>query len=156
MRVSSKHDRPNHRPRARRRGVLLLAEFVFMFPILILFFLGIVEFHMMVATRIDLLNASPAAARVAASEGYTFKDQANAEADKTAHAVLGTGRLSKNAHVTIIWSQDLPPEATFGQADWVRADVHVKARSVIPDILGWLGFSLGNKIIVVATPVKQE
>jgi Flp pilus assembly protein TadG len=136
--------------------MLMLAELVFLTPILMMFFLGICEFYLMVATRIDLLNASRAAARVAASEGYTFKDKANAEADKTAHAVLGTGRLSRQAHVKIIWSQDLPPEATAGQADWVRAEVNVRARSVVPDVLGWLGFSLGNRLIVVATPEKQE
>jgi TadE-like protein len=141
---------------SRRRGIVMLTELVFITPILLMFFLGICEFYLMVATRIDLLNASRAAARVAGSEGFAFKDQANAEADKTAHAVLGTGRLSQNAKVKIIWSQELPPDATFGQADWVRAEVSVKARSVIPDILGWLGFSLGDKSIVVATPMKQE
>jgi hypothetical protein len=154
MRITTKTQRYGRG--SRRRGMLMLAELVFMTPILMMFFLGISEFYMMVAARIDLLNASRAAARVAASEGFTFKDQANAEADKTAHAVLGSGRLSKNAHVKIIWSQDLPPDATAGQASWVRAEVSVKARSVIPDVLGWLGFSLGNKSIVVATPMKQE
>jgi len=154
MRITTKTRR--HGRGSRRRGVLMLAELVFMTPILMMFFLGISEFYMMVATRIDLLTASRAAARVAASEGFTFKDQAAAEADKTAHAVLGTGRLSKNAKVKIVWSQDLPPDATAGQADWVRAEVSVKARSVIPDVLGWLGYSLGNKSIVVATPMKQE
>ncbi len=141
---------------ARRRGMLMMAELVFLTPLLLMFFMGIAEFYMMVATRIDLLNASRAAARVAGSTGYAFKDQANQQADQTAHAVLGTGRLSKNAHVHIVWAQDLPPTATAGQADWVRAEVSVKARSVIPDILGWVGYGLGDKRIVVATPMKQE
>jgi hypothetical protein len=154
MRINTKNNRSGRG--SRRRGLLMLAELLFITPILMMFFLGISEFYMLVATRIDLLNASRAAARVAASEGYVFKDKAADEADKTAHAVLGTGRLSKNAHVKIIWSQDLPVDQTFGQADWVRAEVNVKARSVIPDILGWLGYSLGNKLIVVATPEKQE
>jgi Flp pilus assembly protein TadG len=145
-----------HGPRNRRRGVLMVAEFVFMTPVLMMFFLGICEFYMMVATRIDLLHASRAAVRVAASESYTYKTQANALADQTGHAVLGTGRLSKNAHVQITWSQDLPPAQTAGQADWVEAAVEVRARSVIPDMLGWLGFSLGNKDIVAATRMKQE
>jgi hypothetical protein len=154
MRVITNSRRPGHG--CRRRGVLMMAELVFLTPLLMTFFLGISEFYMMVATRIDLLNASRAAARVATSEGYTFKSQANAEADKTAHAVLGTGRLSQNAQVNIVWAQDLPPSATQGQADWVRAEVRVRARSVIPDILGWVGYGLGNKYIVVATPMKQE
>src|SRR5689334_11222695 len=103
MRIITNRQRPAQG--ARRRGMLMLAELVFLTPLLMAFFLGISEFYMMVATRIDLLNASRAAARVAASEGYTFKDKANDEADKTAHAVLGTGRLSKNAHVKIVWAQ---------------------------------------------------
>jgi hypothetical protein len=150
MRVTARQDRPG------RRGVLMLAEFVFMAPLLLMFFLGVIEFYMMVATRIDLLHASRAAARVAASEGYAYKAQANAEADATGHAVLGTGRLSQNAHVHITWSQDLPPEKTAGQADWVETEVDVRARSVIPDVLGWLGFSLGDQSLVAATRMKQE
>jgi len=154
MRITTKYERIARR--GPRRGILLLAEFLFMMPILMCFFLGISEFYMMIATRIDLLNASRAAARVAASDGYTFKSQAAADAEKTAKAVLGTGRLSKNGHVHITWSQDLPPSQTAGQSDWVEAEVDVKARSVIPDVLGWVGFSLGNKSIVAATRMKQE
>jgi Flp pilus assembly protein TadG len=154
MRITTKNDRL---PRCtHRRGMLLLAEFLFMMPILMCFFLGICEFYMMIACRIDLLNASRAAARVAASDGYTFKSQANSQAESTARAVLGTGRLSKFGQVHVTWSQDLPPDQTAGQADWVEAAVDVKARSVIPDVLGWLGFSLGNKSIVAATRMKQE
>jgi Flp pilus assembly protein TadG len=141
---------------SRRRGMLMLAELVFMTPILMMFFLGICEFYLMVATRLQLENASRSAVRTAASEGFTFKDLAATEADKTAHAVLGSGRLSHNAKVKIVWSQDLPPDATQGQADWVRAEVTVKARSVIPDVLGWVGFSLGDKSLVAGTAMKQE
>ncbi|HKI33907.1 MAG TPA: TadE/TadG family type IV pilus assembly protein [Gemmataceae bacterium] len=156
MRITTTHPQPTRGPRARRRGVLILAELLFVLPILMMFFLGILEFHMMVATRVDLLNASRAAARVAASDGYTFKTQADTDAHKTAKAVLGTGRLSRFAHVHITWSQDLPPDQTAGQADWVEAKVEVRARSVIPDVLGWLGFSLGGRSIVAATRMKQE
>jgi Flp pilus assembly protein TadG len=134
----------------------MLAELVLVLPVLLMFFLGIVEFYMMVATKIDLLNASRASVRVAASEGYTFKAQADADASGTARAALGSGRLSKFAKVRITWSQDLPPGQTAGAADWVEAEVEVRARSVIPDVLGWLGFSLGNKNLVAATRMKQE
>jgi len=136
--------------------VLILAEFLFTFPLLMMFFLGIVEFYMLVTTRIELLNASRAAVRAAASDGYRYKTQAQADADKTAHAALGSGRLSQFSHVTLVWSQDLPPDQTFGQSDWVEANVDVKIRCVIPDILGWLGFSFGDKHIVTATRMKQE
>ncbi len=154
MRITTKHDRPAHR--SRRRGMLMFAELLFITPILMMFFLGICEFYMMVAVRIDLLNASRAAVRVAASDGYTFKTQANSDAASTGQAALGSGRLAQYGQVHVTWSQDLPPSQTAGQADWVEAKVDVKARSVIPDVLGWLGFSLGNKSIVAATRMKQE
>jgi hypothetical protein len=121
-----------------------------------MFFLAIVEFHMMIATRIDLLNASRAAVRVAASEGYTHKSQAEADAKKTGHAALGSGRLSRCGHVHIRWSQDLPPDKTAGQSDWVEAKVDVRARCVIPDVMGWVGFSLGSRDLVATTRMKQE
>jgi TadE-like protein len=143
------------RNRSRRRGVLILAELLFVFPVLMMFFLGVAEYYMLIAARINLENASRAAVRVAAAGGYADKDQVNQQARETAHAVLG-GRLSEFAHVKIIWSQDLPPEDTFGQADWVEARVAVRARSVIPDVLGWLGFSLGSRELVGDMRMKQE
>jgi len=152
MRISTRTERT----KSGRRGVLILAEFLFTMPLLMMFFLGIVEFYMLVTTRMELLNASRAAVRAAASDGYRFKSQAAADADKTAHAVLGTGRLSEHAHITLVWSQDLPPEQTLGQSDWVEADVDVRARAVIPYILGWLGFSFGNRHLLAATRMKQE
>ena len=159
MRVTTKDGHPVHRCRGRRRGVLMLAELLFLMPLLMMFFLGIVEFYMMVAVKIDLLNASRAAARQAAGEGYgdgVHKAQVQMDADRTARAVLGTGRLSSHAVVTLTWSQDLPPSQTAGAADWVEAEVEVRARRVIPDIMGWLGFSLCNKHLVAATRMKQE
>jgi Flp pilus assembly protein TadG len=134
----------------------MMAEFVFIAPVLMLFFLGITEFYMMVATRISLLEASRAAVRVAASEGYAYKSQAATDADKTAHAALGGGRLSRFSHVHVVWSQDLPADQTSGQADWVEVTVDVRARTVIPDVLAWAGFSLGGRNLAATTIMKQE
>jgi Flp pilus assembly protein TadG len=154
MRIATKQDRSA--PGRRRRGVLMAAELVFIFPVLMMFFLGIVEFYMLVAVKIDLLNASRAAVRTAAGDGYTFKTQASTDATNEAKQVLGTGRLSKNATVTITWAEDLQPSQTAGAPDWVEAKVEVEARKVIPDILGWLGFSLGHRHLVAATRMRQE
>ena len=105
MRITTKHHRTG-----RRRGSLLMAEFVLVAPVLLTFFLGIFEFYLMVATRIDMLEAARGSCRAAASGGYTFKSLAETEADKTGHAILGTGRLSRLARIHITWSQDLKPE----------------------------------------------
>ena len=77
MRISTRTDRPLR----SRRGMLILAEFLFTMPLLMMFFLGIVEFYMLVTTRMELLNASRAAVRAAASDGYRYKSQAK---DQTA------------------------------------------------------------------------
>jgi hypothetical protein len=133
-----------------------MAEFVFVAPVLLMFFLGICEFYMMIATRISLLESSRLAVRVLASEGYGHKSLAEKEATDSARAALGGGRLSRLSHIHVVWSQDLPPDQTSGQADWVEATVDVRARSVIPDVLGWAGFSLGNRRVAASTIMKQE
>jgi Flp pilus assembly protein TadG len=140
----------------RRRGMMLTAELLFVLPILMLALLGVVEFYMMVNVRMDLLNASRAGARVAASGSYAAKAQTDDEVNKTVHAALGTGRLSKFSSVHVTWAQDVPPQQTAGQADWVQVEVSVPLKSVIPDVLGWAGFALGRKPMAAATLMKQE
>jgi len=153
MRITTTHGR---RTRGRRRGVLMVLELFFLIPILMMFMLGIIEFYMMVETRIVMLNASRAGARVAASCGFGHKELAEDEVKKCVHRALGSGRLSKFAKVHVNWSQDLPPDKTAGEPDWVQVEVDVRARCVIPDVLGWLGFTLGEKKLVAGTLMKQE
>ncbi len=153
MRISPTDKRQTHQ---RRRGSILLGELLFTFPILMMFMLGIVQFAMMADIRTQLLGASREGARVASSGGYRHKTDAENEVNATVKRVLGTGRLSRFAKVKVTWTQDLPPCATAGDPDWVEVEVDVRAGCVIPDVLGWLGFSLGNKQMVAATTMKQE
>ncbi len=61
MHVLGRHDR-RPRPAGRRRtGFLMAGELLFVLPILLMFLLGVIQFYMLVETRIDLLNASRAA-----------------------------------------------------------------------------------------------
>jgi Flp pilus assembly protein TadG len=134
----------------------MLAELLLLMPVLMMFMLGVIEFYLMVETRIDLLNASRAGARVAASGGFAHKAAVEDEVRATVHRALGSGRLSKFHKVHVTWSQNLPPEKTAGEPDWVQVEVDVRCRCVIPDILGWLGFTLGEKKLVAGTLMKQE
>jgi len=153
MRITTTHDRP---ARGRRRGILMTAEMFFVVPVLMMLMLGVIQYHMMVETRIDLLNASRAGARGAAGGGYGNKPLVEEEVKALVHRALGSGRLSKFAKVHVTWSQDLPPDKTAGEPDWVQVAVEVRARSVIPDVLGWLGFTLGEKKLIAGTLMKQE
>ncbi len=141
---------------SRRRGVVMTAEMIFVVPVLMMLMLGIIQFYRMVETRIDLLNASRAGARAAAGGGYANKALVEDEVKKLVHRALGNGRLSKSAKVHVTWTQDLPPDKTAGEPDWVQVEVDVRCRSVIPDVLGWLGFTLGENKLVAATLMKQE
>jgi len=155
MRVITRHDCSPGLAGKQRPGFLIAAELLFVLPILMMFLLGVVQFYMLVETRIDLLNASRAGARVAASGGHAYETQVNEEVEKTVHRALGNGRLSKFARVHVTWSQDLNPPPV-GEPDWVQVEVDVRAGCVIPDVLGWVGFTIGNKRIVAATLMKQE
>ena len=153
MRIPATHQRTQ---RGRRRGILMTAELLFVVPVLMMLMLGVIQYHMMIETRIELLNDSRAGARGAVSGGFANKPQVEDEVKALVRRALGDGRLSKAAKVHVTWSQDLPPDKTAGEPDWVQVAVEVRARSVIPDVLGWLGFALGNKKLVAATTMKQE
>jgi Flp pilus assembly protein TadG len=153
MRITPTDKRHTHR---RRRGSLMLGELLFVLPILLMFMLGIVQFAMMADIRTQLLGASREGARVASSGGYRHKVDTENEVKATVHRVLGNGRLSRFSKINVTWTQDLPPDKTAGEPDWVEVEVDVRAGCVIPDVLGWLGFTLGNKKMVAATTMKQE
>ena len=151
------------RERRNRRGVILMMELLFVLPLLLIVLLGIVQFYMLVTAREELLLASRMGARVAAaraSDAHSDSDRADAAAAaiKTAQVALGNGSLSK-ADIEVVWSQDVSktdPTATAGEADWVQVVVKVKARQVVPDVLGWVGFTLGHRDIVAASTMMQE
>jgi hypothetical protein len=156
MRIATSYGRPRPGTGARRGGAIMTVELLFVVPIVLIVLFGVGEFHMLTSTRISLLNASRAGARVAVSGTYANKQQVNDEVRRTVREALGTGRLSRSSHVAVTWSQDLPAKETMGQADWVHVRVDVRARSVIPDVLGMIGFTLGSKQLVGATLMKQE
>jgi hypothetical protein len=134
----------------------LLAELVFSMPVMMMFLFAGIEFHLIGMTRITMLNAARSGARIAASGGYQNKSAVNDAVKKTVHEALGGGRLGRFAHINITWSQDLPPDQTSGQADWVEVETDVQLGRVIPNLLGSVGFSIYRDRLVTATLMKQE
>jgi hypothetical protein len=153
MRITTNDGRPAPQ---RRRGALMAAELLFTMPVLMLFLMGVVEYYLLVTTRIDMLHACRAGSRVAASGSYAYKAQTEDEVKKTVQASLGNGRLERFSEINVVWSQDLPPQETAGQAAWVEVVVKVPPRRVIPDFLGWVGFTVGSKKLVTSVLMKQE
>jgi hypothetical protein len=142
-----------------RAGMILTVELLFVLPILLIVMLGILEYYMLVSAREHMLLAANLGTRVAAaraSDAHSDSDRAAvaAEAIKTAKESLH-GNLDK-AEFEVIWSQDQPPTTTAGEAPWVQVKVKVKARQVVPDVLGWVGFTLGSRDIVAANTMMQE
>lgn len=156
MRIATNLERSGRLGRSQRRGVIVAAELVLVMPILLIFLLAIVEFYLLVGTRVEMLNAARVGARVAASGGYANKAAVNDEVGKSVHRALGHGRLTRASTVHVTWSQDLPAKDTAGEADWVAVEVEVPAQRVIPELLGWAGFAFGKRKLVVATIMKQE
>jgi hypothetical protein len=146
----------NHRAsRGRRRAVVVVIELLFVFPILLMFVLAIVQIYMIVTAREEMLAASRLGARVAAAGDYDNREEVKSKVDKTVHRALGRGRLG-SCNVRVTWAQDLKSDQTRGEADWVRVSLSVPTRRVVPDLLGWIGFTLGHHKLVVATTMKQE
>src|SRR5262245_15084695 len=142
----------------RRRGVVMLLVLLFVAPILLLFTFAIVEIYMLVTAREELLAASRLGARVAACGECATKEQkeqVQQEVDKTVHRALGSGRLG-SAKVHVAWPEELTAQDTAGEADWVRVSLELPMRNAAPDLLGWVGASLGKSKMVVATTMKQE
>jgi hypothetical protein len=132
-----------------------MLEVILVFPILLIFFLVMVQSYLLVTVREELLAASRLGARVAAIGDPNNKEQVKEEVQRTVKRSLGSGRLG-GAEVRITWADDLKPEETRGEADWVAVTVEVPARNVVPDVLAWAGFSLGNEKLVAQTVTRQE
>ncbi len=154
MRIRADYSPTTSRPPARR-GVILMAELLFVLPIMLMFLLAIMQFYLLVTAREDMLAASRLAARVAAAGDRHNKAQVRDEVARTAKRALGHGRLA-GATVKVTWAEDLPPAEVTGEADWVQVTLDLPLRRVAPDILGWVGFSLGKRHMIVGATMKAE
>lgn len=126
---------------ARRRAFLLSFEFLLLMPFITAFFLGMIEFSMLISTEARLAQASREGARVGAAGGTA------ADVDDAVEDVLGTAQFDKADVI-----KTLP--TSVGQPVTVR--VELDAKYVIPDFLGALGFSIYNQKLVGVTVMRRE
>lgn len=138
-------------PACRRRGGVLSVEMLFLLPLLMLFVLAIVQFGMMLHARQQLSAACREAARTAALGGDAERIR------QTLLMHLGDSRLS--ASTFKITDKDGRPVYHPGEVPpgepievWVECPVHC----VVPDLLGWTGYSIKNDVIVCRTVMRKE
>lgn len=135
---------------ARRRGSVTV-EMTLLFPVVLLLFLGMIEFSMMLHARQQLLAASREGARVAALGG---------DLDEVRQAVrlyLGNGRLG-DADVRLTATNTEPVQDTreIPSGERVEVWVSIPAGYVVPDLLRIVGYSIRNEELVARTVMRKE
>jgi hypothetical protein len=134
---------------------VIIMELLFLLPLMLLVGLALMQFYLLVTAREELVAASRLGARVAAAGDRNDRQQVEDEVRKTVSRALGSGRLC-TADVKLVWAEDLPPQQTQGETDWVRVELAIPTRRVSPDVLGWVGAALGNQKLVVAQLARRE
>ena len=138
------------RTSARRRGSLTV-EMLLVLPIVLAFFLGMIEFSLILYSRQQLVGASREGCRVAALGG----DQA--EVERAVKRYLGTGRLG-DAWVRLTDGQGRPiPSARFlPPGEPVQVWVELPTAHAVPDLLRFLGYSIRDDELVARTVMRRE
>jgi Flp pilus assembly protein TadG len=137
----------NRSRRARRRPGRLAIELLLILPVLLALLGGLIEFSVLLVARQQLANASRQGARVAALGG----DAATVE--QAARLALGSGAVSAATVVSVL-TDDTGVPLPSGAA--VQVTVQVPAASVAPNMLGVLGFSLGDRLLAAVTVMRKE
>lgn len=140
---------PPVKQRGRRGSVTV--EMTLLFPIVLLFFLGMIEFSMMLHARQQLLAASREGARVAALGGDTE------EVRQAVRQYLGNGRLG-DAEVRLTAGSNEPVEDAreIRSGEPVEVWVSIPAGYVVPDLLRIVGYSIRNEELVARTVMRKE
>jgi hypothetical protein len=129
----------------KRRGFVISAELVILFPLVFVFALvmGVIELSLLELGRQRVLAAARAGARVAAMPGATFQDIDQAVAFGMASAPLAEARQV---------------QVSQGQytGDPVILIVKVPMQAAAPDLLGIIGISLGNRVLVGTSVMRKE
>jgi hypothetical protein len=132
--------------RRRRRGSVA-TELLFAFPILLAVLLATVEFSLWLSAQQQVALASREGARAAATGGDLD------EVNRTVRLALGDGRFAV-AQVSADLTDDLGNPAAAG--DPVAVQVRLPASSVVPDLLGFVGFSIRGEVLVGQTVMRKE
>ena len=134
------------RGRKRRRRGTMVAELLLVFPILVGFLLGTIEFSMAFYSRQQLLLAAREATRVGARGG------SDTEITATAQDRLGTGPLA-NANVSIVRIPEDP--TTPNGRNRVQVCLAIGTTVAVPNLIPWL-VDLTNEQLVACVTMNIE
>jgi hypothetical protein len=140
-------------PARRRRRATVTVELLLVLPVLLILLFGTIEFGMLLTARCELLAASREGARTA-SHGGGNRKALNEEVRAAVREALGEGRLA-DADVDIFWSSE-GRRKRRPERERVEVVVHVPARHVVPDLLGWAGVSIEKERLEAATVMLVE
>jgi len=122
-------------------------ELLLALPILLAALLGVVEFSLLLVARQQLVTASREGARVAAQGG------GQAEVVQAVQQFLGPGSLS-NASIVAALADDTGQPLPSGQP--VCVTVSLPTTQAVPDLLAFVGFSIGGETLVAQTIMRKE
>lgn len=125
----------------------MAAELILVLPLILAFLFGMIEFSMLLLSRQQLLTASREGARVAALGG-SVNDVVQAT-----QTFLGTGSLAQANIDVIITDANGNPIPTGGP---VAVTLSLPANQATPDLLSFIGLSLGQEPIVAQTVLRKE
>lgn len=132
--------------RRGRRGGLTL-ELLLVLPVLLTVLLGTVEFSLWLAAQQQVVLASREGARAAATGAAVD------EVEAVVRRVLGDARFASAelaVQITDPAGQPIPP------GDPVAVAVRLPARTVVPDLLVFIGLSIRNESLVARTVLRKE
>ena len=133
---------------ARRRvGSILSVELLFVLPILLALLLAMTEFSLLLSTEARYAHASREGARVAALGG----DLAGVEL--AVRNVLGDGQFEAS---TLTVTPDISSVNNYPSGTAMEVIVAIRARQVVPDLLRFFGFSLGDQQVLGRTVMRRE
>lgn len=137
--------------RGLRRGGHLTLELLFVFPILFVLLLAMVQFSLTLHARQQLLAASREGARVAAVGGDLPAVRERVK------QCLGTGRLAEaEVAATNERGEPLPENLPLPSGELVLVWVKVPTGYVVPDLLRFIGYSHRDEELVGRTAMRKE
>jgi Flp pilus assembly protein TadG len=116
-------------------------------PILLTLLFGMIEVSQFLVARQQLVVAGREGARVSALGG------GRQEVQQAVMQFLGAGSLSGSGLQILLTDET---GQTIPSGDPVEVDLSLPAAQAVPDLLGFVGFSLKDKYIVVRTIMKKE
>jgi hypothetical protein len=127
----------------RRRGILAI-ELLFALPLLMALLLAMVQFSVLISAQQQVTAAAREAARVAALGGSPQ------DVRTTVDRFLGPCRAAVSATFTTTSGDPIPA------GDPVEVIVQIPTGRMVPEFLGFIGFSMRNTKLTAVSVMRKE